>query len=125
VILRPSSIREWLSLNNPEMCQAVEALTKQIARDARHASVNVGEAPGAGQQFPQNQGRPALRENFRSQGDGTKLAIPFHAVEHDLFPVLQQAHFLNQRQSSSLGRKKRSIAWCATFLPSSAPTIVE
>jgi len=89
-------MRERLPLNNPEMGQGIEALTKQIARYARHASLDVGKAPGAGQKFPQNQGRPALGENLRSQRYGTKLAISFHAVEHDLFPVPQQVHFLNR-----------------------------
>jgi hypothetical protein len=49
------------------MRQAFEALAKQITGHARHASLDVGEAPGAGQQLPQNQGRPALSENFRSK----------------------------------------------------------
>jgi hypothetical protein len=89
-------MRERLPLNNPDVGQGVEALTKQITRYARYTSVDVSKAPGAGQQFPQNQGRPALGKNLRSQGYGTKLAIPFHAVEHDLFPVPQQVHFLNQ-----------------------------
>src|SRR6478609_5663363 len=89
-------MRERLPLNNPEMGQGVEALTKQITRYARHASMDVGKASGAGQQFPQNQWSPALGENLRSQCYGTKLAIPFHAIEHDLFPVPHQVHFLNR-----------------------------
>ena len=57
--------------------------------------MDVGEAPGAGQEFPQNQGCPALGEHFRSQRYGAKLAISFHAVEIDPFPPPNQVQFLN------------------------------
>jgi hypothetical protein len=78
---------ERFPLDNPDMGQGVEALAKQITRHARHASVDVGEALGARQQFPQNQGRPALGEDLRSECDGTELTIPLHAVQHDRFIV--------------------------------------
>ena len=87
--------------------------------------MNVSEAPGAGQEFPQNKRSPALGENFRSQRHGTKLAISFHRVEHDLILVSTQVQFVNRIQSSPRGRKKCSMACRATFRPSSAPTTVE
>ena len=77
------------------MGQGVEALAKQITGHARHASVDVGEAQGAGQQLPQNQGCPALCENLRGKCYGTKLAIPLHAVQHDRIVVPPQVQFLN------------------------------
>jgi hypothetical protein len=57
--------------------------------------MDISEAPSPGQQFPQDQRRPALSENFRGQRHGTKLAISFHAVEHGLIFVLAQVQFLN------------------------------
>jgi len=42
--------------------------------------MNVSEAPGAGQEFPQNKRSPALGENFRGQRHGTKLAISIHGA---------------------------------------------
>ena len=87
--------------------------------------MNVSEAPGAGQEFPQNKRSPALGENFRGQRHGTKLAISFHGVEHGLIVVFAQVQFLNCIQSSPRGRKKCSMACRATFRPSSAPTTVE
>jgi len=106
VVLETSCLRERLALDDPDVGQSVEALAKQITRYARHASVDVGEPPGAGQQFPQNQGSPALGENFRSQRYGAELAIPFHAEEHDLFLSPPQVHFLNfMVQSCRRGKK--------------------
>jgi hypothetical protein len=49
VILEASAVFERFPLDDPDMGQGVEALAKQIAGHARHASVDVGEAPGAGQ----------------------------------------------------------------------------
>jgi acyl-CoA dehydrogenase-like protein len=52
MILEPSRVRERLAFNNPNVVQGVEALAKQITGYARYASVDIGEAPGAGQHFP-------------------------------------------------------------------------
>jgi hypothetical protein len=49
VILETSSVCERFPLDNPDIGQGVEALAKQITGHARHASVDVGEAQGAGQ----------------------------------------------------------------------------
>jgi hypothetical protein len=73
--------------------QSIEALAKQIARYPRHPSVDVGEPPGAGQEFPHNQGRPTLGENFRSQRHGAKLRISLHALKHDRIVVPTQVQF--------------------------------
>ena len=87
--------------------------------------MNVREAPGAGQEFPQNKRSPALGENFRGQRHGTKLAISIHGVKHGLILVSAQVQFLNRILLSPQGRKKCSMACRATFRPSSAPTTVE
>ena len=125
MIFEASPVYDRFPLDNPGVGQGVEALAKQIAGYPRHTSMDVSEAPSAGQQFPQNQRRPALGENFRGQRHGTKLAISFHAVEHGLVFVFAQVQFLNFVQSSPRGRKKCSRACRATFRPSSAPTMVE
>jgi hypothetical protein len=88
-----SPVRGRFPLDNPTMSQTVKALAKQIARDPRHAPMEVGETPGAGQQFPQNQGRPALGEDLRSQCHGTKLSISPHGLQNDRISVAAQAQF--------------------------------
>jgi hypothetical protein len=79
--------------DNSRVRQSIEALAKQIARYPRHTSMDVSETPGAGQEFPQNQRRPALGENLRSQRHGTKLRISLHALKHDRIVVLPQVKF--------------------------------
>jgi hypothetical protein len=78
MIFETSPVYDRFPLNNPAVRQGVEPLAQQIAGYPRHTSMDVSEAPGTGQQFPQNQGRPALGENFRGQRHGTKLAISVH-----------------------------------------------
>ena len=66
--------------DNPAVRQRIKALAKQIAGYPRHTSMDVGEAPGAREKFPQNQRRPALGKNLRGQRHGAKLRISLHAL---------------------------------------------
>jgi hypothetical protein len=87
--------------DNSAVRQGIEALAKQIARYPRHTSIDVSKPPGAGQEFPQNQRRPALGENLRSQRHGTKLRISTHALKHDRIVAPLQVQSLNFGYSSS------------------------
>lgn len=87
--------------DNSAVRQSIEALAKQIARYPRHTSMDVSEPPGAGQEFPQNQRRPALGENLRGQRHGTKLRISTHALKHDRIVAPLQVQSLNFGYSSS------------------------
>lgn len=110
VILGPPRLGERLALDDPDMGQSIEALAEQITGYARHASVDVGESPGAGKQLPQNQGSSALGEDFRSQRYGAKLAVPSHAIEIDLFLARRQVQFLNFTVSRPAGAESNAQA---------------
>lgn len=95
MIFEASPVCGGFSLDNPAVRQRVEPLAQQIAGYPRYTSMNVSEAPGAGQEFSQNKRSPALSENFRGQRHGTKLAISIHGVKHGLILVLAQVQILN------------------------------
>jgi len=56
--------------------------------------MNVSEALGAGQEFPQNKRSPPLGENFRGQRHWTKLAVSIHGVEHGRILIFAQMQFV-------------------------------
>jgi hypothetical protein len=93
LIFEASAVCNGFPLDNPTVRQGVEALAKQITGDPRHASMDVRETPRAGQQFPQNQRRPALGENFRGQRHGTKLTISLHGVSMGAFLFRRKYNF--------------------------------
>jgi hypothetical protein len=54
LIFETSPVSNRFPIDNPAVRQGVEALAKQITGDARHASMEVSETPGTGQEFPQD-----------------------------------------------------------------------